>query len=47
MIDLWEALKWLLYGFVAGYFFVPAVTMLRRVYEEFRLAKEEWSRPRG
>ena len=37
MMDLWEAVKWLLYGFVAGYFFVPAVTMLRRVYEEFRL----------
>ena len=47
MMDLWEAVKWLLYGFVAGFFFVPAVTMLRRVYEEFKLAREEWSQPRG
>ena len=47
MMDLWEAVKWLLYGFVAGYFFVPAVTILRRVYAEFKLARDEWSQPRG
>ena len=47
MMDLWEAVKWLLYGFVTGYFFVPAVTMLRRVYAEFKLARDEWSQPRG
>ena len=47
MMDLWEAVKWLLYGFVAGYFFVPAVTVLRRVYAEFKLARDEWSQPRG
>ena len=47
MTDLWEALKWLLYGFVLGYLAVPAVTICRRVYEEFKLAREEWSRPRG
>ena len=47
MMDLWEAVKWLLYGFVAGYFFVPTVAMLRRVYAEFKLARDEWSQPRG
>jgi len=47
MMDLFEALKWLLYGFAIGYFFTPAVTMLRRVYVEFKLARDEWSQPRG
>ena len=47
MIDLWEAVKWLLYGFVAGFFFIPAITILRRVYAEFKLARDEWSQPRG
>ena len=47
MMDLWEAVKWLLYGFIAGFFFIPAVTILRRVYAEFKLARDEWSRPRG
>ena len=47
MMDLWEALKWLLYGFIAGFFFIPAMTILRRVYAEFKLARDEWSQPRG
>jgi hypothetical protein len=47
MMDLWEAVKWLLYGFIAGFFFIPAVTVLRRVYAEFKLARDEWSQPRG
>ena len=47
MMDLWEAVKWLLYGFIACFFFIPAVTMLRRVYAEFKLARDEWSQPRG
>ena len=47
MMDLWEAVKWLLYGFVAGFFFIPAITILRRVYAEFKLARDEWSQPRG
>ena len=47
MMDLWEALKWLLYGFIAGFFFIPAVTILRKVYAEFKLARDEWSQPRG
>ena len=47
MIDLWEAVKWLLYGFVAGFFFIPAITILRRVYAEFKLARDEWSQSRG
>jgi hypothetical protein len=47
MMDLWEAVKWLLYGFIAGFFFIPAVTILRRVYAEFKLARDEWSQPRG
>ena len=47
MMDLWEAVKWLLYGFVMGFLFVPAITILRRVYAEFKLARDEWSQPRG
>ena len=47
MMDLWEAVKWLLYGFVAGFFFIPAITILRRVYAEFKLARDAWSQPRG
>ena len=47
MMDLWEAVKWLLYGFIAGFFFIPVVTILRRGYAEFKLARDEWSQPRG
>ena len=47
MMDLWEALKWLLYGFVAGYFFVPAVTIGKTVWYEIKIAREEWRQPRG
>lgn len=47
MTDLFEALKWLLYGFAIGYLFTPAMTILRRVYEEFKIAKQEWRQPRG
>jgi hypothetical protein len=47
MTDLFEALKWLLYGFVIGFFFHPMITILRRVYEEFKIAKQEWRQPRG
>ena len=46
-MDLWEAVKWLLYGFVAGFFFLPVVTLVRRVYEEVKLAREEWRQPGG
>ena len=47
MMDLWEALKWLLYGFAMGFFFLPALNIVRRVHEEFKLAREEWRQPRG
>ena len=47
MTDLWEALKWGLWGFAIGFCFNPAIDLLRKVYAEFKVAREEWSRPRG
>lgn len=47
MTEFWQAVEYLVYGFVAGFFWNPAVTLCRRVYEEFKLAREQWSKPRG
>ncbi len=47
----WEEIKlavnYLVIGFAIGFLWAPAWTLMKKVYHEAKLAREEWSRPRG
>ncbi len=47
MIEFLIAAEWFMYGFIAGITAVPGWHIARRVWQEAKLAREEWGRPRG
>jgi hypothetical protein len=47
MIEIWNAIEWAIYGFVAGFVAKPVWNLCQRVWQEAKLARDEWSQPRG
>jgi len=47
MTEFWLATEWFVWGFVAGFVARPAWHIGQRVWQEVRLARDEWGRPRG
>lgn len=47
MTEFWLATEWFIYGFAAGFVARPAWTVIKRVWQEARLARDEWGRPGG
>ena len=47
MNDFLQALAPFVYGFIVGFFWDPICTLTRRIYEEAKLARKEWSNPNG
>jgi D-alanyl-lipoteichoic acid acyltransferase DltB (MBOAT superfamily) len=45
MTDFLDALHWLIWGFVFGYFWHPAWTVCQKIWSEAKKAKEEWRNP--
>jgi len=37
-----EFIKPFIYGFIVGILWMPALAMVKKVIEEFKLAKEQW-----
>lgn len=35
------------YGFAAGYFWFPVYKIIKKIWHEAKLAKQEWKKPRG
>ena len=47
MNDFLQALAPFVYGFIVGFFWNPIFTLARRIYEEAKLARKQWSNPNG
>lgn len=47
MTEFWLSTEWFIYGFVAGFVARPAWAVIKKIVQEARLARDEWSRPRG
>ena len=47
MNDFLQALAPFVYGFVLGYFWHPIWIICKRIYEEAKLAKQQWRNPDG
>ena len=47
MNDFFNALTPFAYGFVIGYFWHPIWTLGKKIYQEAKLAKQEWRNPNG
>lgn len=47
MIEFLIAAEWFIYGFVAGFVARPAWTIAKQIWQEAKLAREQWSQPRG
>ena len=47
MTDILNAVGPFAWGFVMGFFLQPLWAIGKTVYAEFKLARDEWSQPRG
>ena len=47
MNDFLQALTPFVYGFIVGFCWNPICTLTRRIYEEAKLAKQQWRNPDG
>lgn len=47
MNDFVQALGPFAYGFALGYFWYPLWQLGKRIVEEAKLARQEWSKPNG
>jgi hypothetical protein len=47
MNDFLQSLGPFVYGFVLGYFWYPLWTVGKKIVQEARKAKQEWSKPNG
>ena len=47
MNDFLQAIGPFVYGFIVGFFWNPIFTLARRIYEEAKLARKQWSNPNG
>jgi hypothetical protein len=47
MNDFLQALGPFVWGFVLGYFWHPVWILCKRIYEEVKLAKQQWRNPNG
>jgi hypothetical protein len=47
MIGFWHAIEWFIYGFLAGWLLDPAWHLIKRIWQEAKVARDEWRRPRG
>jgi hypothetical protein len=47
MTEFWLATEWFVWGFVAGVLAKPAWNIAWRVWQEAKLARDQWSQPRG
>lgn len=47
MIEFLIAVEWFIYGFAAGFVAKPAWRLAKRIWQEARLARDQWSQPRG
>jgi hypothetical protein len=47
MTEFWLATEWFVYGLIAGVAAKPGWDLCQRVWQEAKLARDEWSRPRG
>ena len=45
MTEFLDAVSWLIYGFVLGYFWHPVWTVWKKIWSEAKKAKEEWRQP--
>lgn len=46
MNDFFEALGWVAWGFVIGYFWNPVWAIAKKIWQEAKVAKHEWRNPR-
>jgi hypothetical protein len=47
MNDILNALGPFAWGFAIGFFWYPLWTIVKKIWSEAKLARDEWSRPRG
>lgn len=47
MTEFWLATEWFIYGFAAGIAAVPGWHLTRRICQEAKIARDQWSQPRG
>ena len=47
MTEFMQALEPFVYGFALGYFWHPVWILCKRIYQETRLAQQQWRNPNG
>lgn len=45
MTEFWHATEWFIWGLVAGLLAAPTWTIAKRVWQEAKLAREQWGNP--
>ena len=45
MTEFFDAVGWFAWGFAAGYFWNPIWAAAKKIWNEAKLAKEEWRKP--
>lgn len=47
MTEFWLATEWFVWGFAIGWICNPVWQILKKIWHEAKLARDEWGRPRG